>query len=237
MQTLTTLGEPGRFGRTWTDDQLKDAVASSQNYFQVCQRLGLSRRSRIVTVRVRQLGLSTAHFSSQTTRVERRQLAISLDDIFQNKRSLSSSQVKKRLLKEGLLTYRCYECGLKDWRGQALTLELDHIDGNNQNNILTNLRLLCPNCHAQTSTYCGRGARTRMTETRIYRCRGCETKISVGASHCRMCAPKRSSEHAWPPFDELQRIVTNLGPLAASRQLNVSRHVLYEHLHKVGFYT
>lgn len=48
----------------------------------------------------------------------------------------------------------CVECGQGgEHNGKPLTLQMDHIDGNSDNNSLTNLRLLCPNCHTQTPTY------------------------------------------------------------------------------------
>jgi 5-methylcytosine-specific restriction endonuclease McrA len=52
--------------------------------------------------------------------------------------------------------HRCEKCLLTEWLGQNLTLELDHIDGDRTNNSETNLMLLCPNCHSQTTTWRGR---------------------------------------------------------------------------------
>ena len=48
------------------------------------------------------------------------------------------------------------DCGISDWHGKSLTLHVDHIDGNSDNNKIENVRLLCPNCHSQTDTWCGR---------------------------------------------------------------------------------
>lgn len=61
----------------------------------------------------------------------------------------------KRLLIESQ-GYKCDECSISEWHSKPITLELEHIDGNNRNNSLDNLRLLCPNCHSQTSTFRGK---------------------------------------------------------------------------------
>ena len=47
----------------------------------------------------------------------------------------------------------CKNCGISEWRGKELTLELEHINGDSNNNTPDNLCLLCPNCHSQTSTF------------------------------------------------------------------------------------
>jgi 5-methylcytosine-specific restriction endonuclease McrA len=69
--------------------------------------------------------------------------------------------VKLRLLRAGLLKNECKHCGLTDWRGKPLTMHIDHINGVKDDHRLENLRMLCPNCHAQTETYGGRNARRR----------------------------------------------------------------------------
>lgn len=67
-----------------------------------------------------------------------------------------SYKLKKRLLDDGLKQGVCECCGLNVWRGQAIPLELHHINGNNRDNRLENLLVLCPNCHALTDTYRGK---------------------------------------------------------------------------------
>jgi hypothetical protein len=71
-----------------------------------------------------------------------------------------TNKLKKRLLEEGFLVNKCSECGLSDtWNGNPIVLQLDHINGINNDHRLENVRLLCPNCHSQTDTWCGKGKR------------------------------------------------------------------------------
>lgn len=72
----------------------------------------------------------------------------------------TNTEIKKMIKQYNLLSYKCAECGIDTWNNKSIVLELDHIDGDAHNCKLSNLRLLCPNCHSLTSTYRGRSINT-----------------------------------------------------------------------------
>jgi 5-methylcytosine-specific restriction endonuclease McrA len=68
----------------------------------------------------------------------------------------SRSNLKRRLIREGYLHISCAICSITKWMNKPLSLQLDHINGISDDNRLENLRLVCPNCHSQSLTYCGK---------------------------------------------------------------------------------
>lgn len=80
----------------------------------------------------------------------------SIDDILNNKIIYKTSDLKKRLIEEGLKENKCECCGITNWNGKEICMELHHVDGNHYNNNLDNLQILCPNCHSQTIFFRGR---------------------------------------------------------------------------------
>ena len=67
--------------------------------------------------------------------------------------SYQTFKLKKRLIKEGVKENKCEKCGLRDWQNLPLNMELHHINGDRTDHQLENLKMICPNCHAQTSTF------------------------------------------------------------------------------------
>jgi len=90
---------------------------------------------------------------------------LKIEDILNGKHpQYGTDKLKKRLLEEGFLELKCIDCGIVDtWNGKPIILHLDHINGKSTDHRLENLRLLCPNCHSQTDTYCRGSNRIKPT--------------------------------------------------------------------------
>lgn len=77
-----------------------------------------------------------------------------LEDILSGKYpEYQTYKLKNRLLLEGIKENKCEICGITEWNGNPISMELHHIDGNRFNHSLENLQMLCPNCHSQTETF------------------------------------------------------------------------------------
>lgn len=107
------------------------------------------------------------NFAGSTTEVDRSKkqetgvayTATPLNELLVQFSTYQSNKLRKRLLAEGLKERKCEKCGLTEWNGKTAPLELDHINGIKTDNRIENLRILCPNCHAQTEHYRGRNTR------------------------------------------------------------------------------
>jgi 5-methylcytosine-specific restriction endonuclease McrA len=157
--------------RTWSDEQLVDAVPACISLRAVLRRLGLhptGANYKTLQATIARLGLDTHHFLGQAhLRGKSHGWAhrLPLDVILvANSTYMSMWNLKRRLLSGGLLESKCSECGLTEWRGSRLVLVLDHVNGDARDHRLENLRLLCPNCNSQTATFAGRNKRRRRLE-------------------------------------------------------------------------
>lgn len=146
--------------KKYTDEEFEKIVLSSKSIREVLKRMSLAPAGGNYTVfhaRVKRLGLKTNHFGghgwSKGKQFGPKRV---LQDYLDNKFKIGSFALKNRLIKERVFNRVCSHCKRKTWNKQPIPLELDHINGNNQDNSLSNLRLLCPNCHAQTHNYRGK---------------------------------------------------------------------------------
>lgn len=149
--------------RTWTDEDLVVAVSSSSSMAEVLRRLGLSDSSAgnytKIKKHVEDRGLDTTHWLGQAWSSDPEKskfLRTPMEEILVEGSTFGTSSLRVRLIKEGLKREECESCGISEWLGKKLPLELDHINGVPNDHRIENLRLLCPNCHALTPTWRGR---------------------------------------------------------------------------------
>jgi hypothetical protein len=155
---------------TYTEDQLAEAVKESLSYAEVLRRLGLKPAGgnhAAIKRRITEFEFDTSHFKGQGWNRgqnfgPRRDIHEYLVDISNGHGpNAGSHKLRLRLFREGIKEAKCECCGITKWNGFPAPLELDHINGNHFDNRLENLRILCPNCHAQTPTYRGKNKRKK----------------------------------------------------------------------------
>lgn len=135
-------------------ETIKQIIKNSTSFAEALNRIGTAGTGRTYTqfqAYIKKLNIPTNHFA------KRAQSAYVFEHYFCENSLISRSSIKKKILKEKLIEYKCDSCGIRDkWNGANLVLILDHINGVNNDNRLENLRFLCPNCNSQTSTFCSK---------------------------------------------------------------------------------
>ena len=173
----------------WDKNKIIKAVKNNYCYRDVLRELSIPVSGNNTTTlkrKIQQYNIDISHFTFRPSK----RLSIknvTIERYLNNEIKISSAKLKERLLNEGLKTNKCEKCGLSEWNGMPLVIQLHHIDGNRNNNSLDNLEMLCPNCHSQTENYCGNSNKQAKQK---YYCPDCGREISKNATRCLSCASK-----------------------------------------------
>ena len=170
------------------ESMLRIAISESVCWADALRRLGYEVKGanyRTLQRWARNWGISTEHFDPNIGRARAgKSRQKSLAEVMVDDSGYSRGTLKERLLAEGIKQRACEMCGQGDlWRGQALSLVLDHINGVSNDHRLENLRILCPNCNATLDTHCGRKLPRERT------CPSCHELFAPKHIRHRYCSP------------------------------------------------
>ncbi|MDX6636749.1 MAG: hypothetical protein QOJ01_260 [Solirubrobacterales bacterium] len=136
-----------RFARRFDWDEIRRVYETGLSWRDCQKRFGFSRQAWYSAVRRGDITL--------------RPWIIDISELLVVGRKTNRHHLKRRLLNAGLKQDRCERCGITEWQGKPLSMQLHHVNGDGRDNRLENLELLCGNCHSQTDTYGGRNGHRR----------------------------------------------------------------------------
>lgn len=136
-----------------SDEEFKNIVLNSFSFAEIVRACGFTcvsgNSEKIIKDRITQLQLDISHFKQVKAKEK-----WTPEEIFINNSPVTQSTLRRYYKQGEYSEYKCSICGLLPfWNGKELTLTLDHINGNNRDDRLENLRWVCPNCDRQLDTF------------------------------------------------------------------------------------
>lgn len=165
--------------KNFTDEELRQVVAESTSFIEVQKRLGYSGKSGTTTETLKkvfdQKNIDYSHFKGHAWN----------KGLTKNENALTDYGTHNwRTIKEKLFQergYRCECCGITEWNGKEIKLQVHHIDGNHNHNTRDNLMILCPNCHSQTDNWTYKKCGNKVTDEQFIEA------LKNTASICQAC--------------------------------------------------
>lgn len=205
----------------FTDDEIKSILSESRSFLEAIKKFGYE-------------SIATGHYKQVKKELERRNInkpeyryygdfqtknKIPTNDLLVQNSLTNNRIIKERLISENIIEYKCSKCGNNgEWMDEKLILQLEHINGINNDNREENLTFLCPNCHSQTNTYC-KSHKTKEIKSRTCKC---GKTISSNAYACSECHHKDMRIVERPSYEHLIKEIKESSQNKVAKKYGVS---------------
>lgn len=194
---------------------LEHVVVSSFSVAEVMRKLGLKsiggQSHKYIRNKIDEFNIDRSHFKRQY------QQGAPTAKKHWSLRLVKSHKIQSNLIRQALIEsgrpYECEKCELRgDWQGEPITIQVDHINGDTEDNRPNNLRFLCPNCHSQTDTH---------SKTKTITHKKCVCGKKSKFERCAECY-KKDRRKSIPSTEELRELVWSKPSVDIARDYGVS---------------
>lgn len=167
--------------RKYDKEWLQELCQSSYSYAEVLKKAGRKQgggTQATLKKKIDEFQIDISHFTGQRwydtpgkqcNLTGQNKEKYSLEEVFRKNSPVTQKVLRGYIERYSILEYKCQFCGCDGkWQNGVISLEIDHVNGDNTDNEINNLRYLCPNCHALTITYRGRNKALKNLERRDF---------------------------------------------------------------------
>ena len=207
--------------------EFKKIVGKSKTFSEVSKKIYGNvyyGNRQTIKKRIVEYGINIDHFDYKP-RLNNNFIKRTLNEILISGSTYNTTKLKERLYKEGLKDRKCEKCGQNEnWNGEYMSLILDHINGDHNDNRLVNLRILCPNCNATLPTHGGKNIKNRPSKCERKKYYEKKTKNEIFEIDKLRSIKQRTVKR--PPYNELIENVEINGYSATGRKYGVSDNAI-----------
>lgn len=201
--------------------EFKKIIMESKSFSEVSRKMygnNYYGNRQTIKKRINEFSLDISHFDFKSHGGNNRFTKIPLSEILVSGSTYDTTNLKNRLYKEGLKERICEKCGQDEcWYGEKMSLILDHINGDNTDNRIQNLRILCPNCNGTLKTHGGRNIKLGRKK---------KTILINGVSEKLLTTRESQRQVKRPPYEQLKKEIDETSYSAVGRKYGVSDNAI-----------